>query len=166
MSSSDSSTGSGGGATSTIKSYIDQAAGAAQNLVNSVTESVIGSGSNNSSSSDKDSTNNPKYDQTVGSLKEATGNLTGNPSLRRAGEEQNAAGKAHEAEAQLKDWGQGVSDRVQGHLGAVGAAVAGDREEEDRWRAVHDEGKRRQEGVERDVERSQGAEEERKGGGK
>lgn len=34
--------------------------------------------------------------------------------------------------------------------------MAGDREEEERWRSVHDEGKRRQEGVEKDVERKEG----------
>lgn len=92
----------------------------------------------------------------MGSAKEAVGNMIGNESLRRAGVEQNAAGKEAEAKGQLKDWGQGISDRAQGALGSVGAAVSGDRAEEEKFRDVHDEGKARQRGAEVDMQKKAG----------
>ncbi|KAJ5396448.1 hypothetical protein N7509_004561 [Penicillium cosmopolitanum] len=96
------------------------------------------------------------WDQTVGSTKEAIGNVIGNESLRRAGVEQNAAGKEQEAKGQLKDWGSGMQNRAQGALGSIGAAVAGDREEEQKFRDMHDEGKTRQRGAEADIAKKQG----------
>lgn len=93
------------------------------------------------------------WDQTVGSAKEALGNLVGSESLRQQGARQNADGKAQEARGQLQDWGQGVSDRAEGAVKSVGAAVLGDRAEEDKWREVHDEGKVRQRGAEADMEK-------------
>lgn len=93
------------------------------------------------------------WDQTVGSAKESLGNLIGNETLRREGAQQNAQGKEKEAQGQLKDWGQGVADRAQGALGSVGAAVLGDRQGEEKWRDVHDEGKTRQRGAEADMEK-------------
>lgn len=77
--------------------------------------------------------------------------MIGNENLRRTGVEQNAAGKEQEARGQLKDFGQGVQDRAQGALGSVGAAVAGDREKEEKYRDIHDEGKVRQRGAEADM---------------
>ncbi|KAJ5106066.1 hypothetical protein NUU61_003413 [Penicillium alfredii] len=91
------------------------------------------------------------WDQTLGSAKESVGNLIGNENLRRAGVEQNAAGKEQEAKGQLKDLGQGIQDRAQGALGSVGAAVTGNRAEEQKWRDIHDEGKVRQRGAEADI---------------
>ncbi|CAI7657353.1 hypothetical protein N7533_001180 [Penicillium manginii] len=96
------------------------------------------------------------WDQTMGSTKEAIGNVIGNESLRRAGVEQNAAGKEQEAKGQLKDWGSGMQNRAQGTLGSIGAAVAGDREEEQKFRDMHDEGKARQRGAEADIAKKQG----------
>lgn len=96
------------------------------------------------------------WDQTIGSAKESLGNMIGNESLRRAGVEQNAAGKEKEAEGQLKDFGQGVQDRAQGALGTIGAAVAGDREKEEKYRDMHDEGKVRQRGAEADMAKKGG----------
>lgn len=93
------------------------------------------------------------WDQTVGSAKESLGNLIGNENLRRDGQEQNASGKAQEAKGQLQDWGEGAADRAKGALGSVGAAVKGDRTEEEKWRDVHDEGKVRQRGAEVDMEK-------------
>jgi uncharacterized protein YjbJ (UPF0337 family) len=92
----------------------------------------------------------------MGSTKEAIGNVIGNESLRRAGVEQNAAGKEQEAKGQLKDWGSGMQNRAQGTLGSIGAAVAGDREEEQKFRDMHDEGKARQRGAEADIAKKQG----------
>lgn len=57
----------------------------------------------------------------------------------------------------MKDLGEGVSDRAQGKLGGIGAAVVGDREEEEKWRQVHDEGKVRQRGAEEDIDKKGGA---------
>lgn len=82
--------------------------------------------------------------------------MVGNESLRRAGVEQNAAGKEQEAKGQLKDFGQGIQDRAQGALGSVGAAVAGDREQEEKFRDMHDEGKVRQRGAEADMTKKEG----------
>lgn len=83
--------------------------------------------------------------------------MIGSESLRRAGVEQNAAGKEAEAKGQLQDWGQGVQNRAQGALGTIGAAVGGDREEEQKWKDLHDEGKVRQRGAEADMAKKQGA---------
>lgn len=92
----------------------------------------------------------------MGSAKESLGNLIGNENLRRQGVEQNNAGKEAEAKGQLKDLGEGVTDRAQGKLGGVGAAIMGDREEEEKWRRVHDEGKVRQRGAEADIDKKGG----------
>ena len=101
----------------------------------------------------KDNENRPsgQWDQTIGSTKEAVGNIIGNESLRRGGAEQNAAGKEQEAKGQLKDWGEGIQNRAQGALGSVGAAVTGDRAKEQEYRDQHDEGKVRQRGAEADI---------------
>lgn len=96
------------------------------------------------------------WDQTIGSAKEAVGNAIGNESLRQAGVQQNAAGKEQEAKGQLKDWSGGIQDRAQGHLGAVGAAITGDREEQKKFEDMHDEGKVRQRGAEADMAKQQG----------
>lgn len=96
------------------------------------------------------------WDQTIGSAKEAIGNAIGIESLRQAGVEQNAAGKEQEAKGQLKDWGEGIQDRAQGHLGAVTAAITGDREEQRKYEDLHDEGKVRQRGAEADMAKRQG----------
>lgn len=82
--------------------------------------------------------------------------MLGNESLRRAGVEQNAAGKEEEAKGQLKDFGQGIQDRAQGALGSIGAAVAGDRAQEGKFRDMHDEGKVRQRGAEADMAKKEG----------
>lgn len=78
--------------------------------------------------------------------------MTGSESLRRAGIDQNEQGKAEEAKGQLKGLGEGITDRAQGAVGSVGAAVTGDRDEEEKWRRIHDEGKLKQRGVEGEME--------------
>ena len=106
---------------------------------------------------DSSSRTDGSWDQTIGSAKEAIGNAIGNESLRQAGVEQNAAGKEKEAKGQLKDWGEGIQDRAQGHLGTVTAAITGDREEQRKYEDLHDEGKVRQRGAEADMAKRQGA---------
>lgn len=91
----------------------------------------------------------------MGAAKESFGNLIGNENLRQSGIEQNADGKAQEAKGQLSDLGQGVTDRARGALGAVGSAVLGDQEGQQKWQDVHDEGKTRQRGVEADLQKTE-----------
>ncbi|RAK72826.1 IDO-domain-containing protein [Aspergillus fijiensis CBS 313.89] len=167
---------------STLKSYLDQATGAAQRAIGSLTGDAStqnqgeathqqGKAENEAShttaklgpvtadpATGATATDHPKrtegsWDQTVGAAKESLGNLVGNESLRRAGQEQNAAGKQQEAEGQLKDWGEGVKGRVEGGVGKVAAAVTGDEAQEQRAKEIHDSGKVRQRGAEADIER-------------
>lgn len=97
------------------------------------------------------------WDQTIGSAKEAVGNLVGNESLKQQGRDQNAQGQAKEAKGQLNDLGKGVSDRVQGSLGSAVAGLTGDREEQAKYNQMHDEGKTRQRGVEVELDKQASA---------
>lgn len=92
------------------------------------------------------------WNQTVGAAKESVGNFIGNENLRKAGIQQNADGKEQEAKGQLSDLTQGVSDRAQGALGNIGAAITGDRESQAKYQDLHDEGKARQRGVEAELQ--------------
>ena len=154
----------------TLGSYVDSATGAAQRAVNSVTGGSVSTHhplttdilttlqtqNQNQGGQPQGQQGNPTWDQTMGSAKESVGNALGHENLRQAGVQQNASGKEAEAKGQLQDMGQGVTHRAQGAVGSVGAAIKGDREEEEKWRQVHDEGKRRQRGAEREVERKGG----------
>ncbi|KAJ6112233.1 hypothetical protein N7523_008294 [Penicillium sp. IBT 18751x] len=104
---------------------------------------------------DNEKRSDGSWDQTIGSTKEAIGNMIGNENLRRTGAEQNAAGKEQEAKGQLQDWGEGIQNRAQGAIGSVGAAISGDRAEEEKFREMHDEGKVRQRGAEADMAKKQ-----------
>ncbi|KAJ5769416.1 hypothetical protein N7520_003975 [Penicillium odoratum] len=174
------------GNSSTLGSYMNQATGAAQRVIGSITGDsstqnkgeaaqaqakvqdqnshttaklgpVSADPNTGATAVDDSNRSNGSWDQTVGSAKESLGNLIGNESLRKAGVEQNASGKEQEARGQLKDLGQGIHDRAQGTLGGIGAAVLGDREEEKKYQDMHDEGKARQRGVEADIQKRQGA---------
>ncbi|KAE8147817.1 putative mismatched base pair and cruciform DNA recognition protein [Aspergillus avenaceus] len=166
-------------ADNSIQSYIDSATGLAQRAVNSVTgNSTTEESTQNKANTEQKTTDSAtkigpitadphtgataqdreqratgSWDQTVGSAKESLGNLIGNENLRRQGEDQNLRGKGAEAEGQLKDFGEGAADRVQGGLGKVAAAATGDRGEEEKWTRLHDEGKVRQRGAEADMQR-------------
>lgn len=98
-----------------------------------------------------------QYDQTMGSAKEAIGNLVGNQSLKEQGREQNMQGQGQEAKGQLSDLGQGISDRVQGTLGGAVAGLTNDRESQAKYADLHDEGKSRQRGVETDLDKQAAA---------
>ncbi|KIV97136.1 hypothetical protein PV10_00922 [Exophiala mesophila] len=99
-----------------------------------------------------------QWDQTVGSMKEAAGNLIGNENLKQQGREQNMQGQGEEAKGQLTDLGQGISDRVQGTMGSAVAGLTGDREAQAKYADQHDEGKTRQRGVELDLQKQAEAE--------
>jgi len=93
------------------------------------------------------------WNQTIGSAKEAVGGLIGAEGLKREGIQQNREGKGQEAQGQLSDLGQGIKDRVGGTLGGIGAGLTGDKMEQERYQAQHDEGKTRQRGVESDLQK-------------
>lgn len=94
----------------------------------------------------------------MGSLKETTGNLTGNENLKQQGREQNLQGQGQEAKGQLSDLGQGISDRVGGTVGSAYAQVTGNQSAKQAYENQHDEGKTRQRGVELDVQKQAEAE--------
>lgn len=172
--------------TSTLQSYIDGAAGAVKSGIASLTGSqgdhadaeqtkakaqaehdvshaAARVGPFAISSSGAVAEDNPdrtqgQWDQTMGSIKEATGNLIGNESLKQQGRDQNLQGQGQEAKGQLSDLGQGISDRVTGALGGAYAGLTGDREAQAKFADKHDEGKTRQRGVELDVQKQAEAE--------
>lgn len=78
-----------------------------------------------------------QWDQTVGSVKEATGNLLGNENLKQQGREQNLQGQGQEAKGQLSDLGQGISDRVGGTVGSAFASVTGNTEAQKAYQDQH-----------------------------
>jgi uncharacterized protein YjbJ (UPF0337 family) len=100
-----------------------------------------------------------QWNQTVGSIKETVGNLTGNENLKQQGREQNMQGQGQEAKGQLTDLGQGISDRVQGTVGGAIAGLTNDRQAQAKYADLHDEGKSRQRGVEADLDKMAQAQE-------
>jgi len=96
------------------------------------------------------------YDQTMGSTKEAIGNMVGSEDLRRSGVDQNASGKSQEAKGQLSDYGTGFADRASGAVGGAVAGLTGDRTKQQEMADKHDEGKTRQRGAEADIDKKSG----------
>jgi len=170
--------------TSSLKSYMDSATGAIQSGIASVTGSAgdqakadqtkskaqlendashatVKAGPFTLSSSGAVAQDNPdrtagSYDQTMGSAKEAVGNLVGSEDLRRSGVDQNQSGKAQEAKGQLSDLGTGFTDRAQGAVGGAVAGLTGDRSKQQEMMDRHDEGKARQRGAESDMDKKAG----------
>ena len=62
------------------------------------------------------------------------------------------------AQGQLSDLGKGISDRVQGTLGAGVAGITGNQVEQTKYNDQRDEGKSRQRGVEMDLQKKAEAE--------
>jgi uncharacterized protein YjbJ (UPF0337 family) len=100
---------------------------------------------------DNENRTSGSYNQTAGSAKEALGGLLGNEQLKAAGQRQHREGQQQEAQGQLKDYGHGISDRVQGTVGSALSGLTNDREARERYDQLHDEGKTRQRGVEEDL---------------
>lgn len=88
------------------------------------------------------------WNQTVGSAKEAVGNLLGAEGLKQEGIRQNKEGKGQEAQGQISDLGKGISDRMGGAVGGAVAGLTGNQASKDEAQRQHDEGKARQRGVE------------------
>jgi len=93
------------------------------------------------------------WNQTVGSGKEALGNLLGADGLKQEGARQNKEGQGQEAQGQLSDLGKGVSDRVGGAVGGAVAGLTGNQAQKDEAQRQHDDGKARQRGVEVDLQK-------------
>ncbi|KAI9823749.1 MAG: hypothetical protein M1832_002306 [Thelocarpon impressellum] len=171
--------------TSTLKSYVDSATGAAQSALGSLTGSTadkvqgenrrdeaaakddlshsigklgpVNVAPSGAASVDDERRTQGSWDQTVGSTKEAVGGLIGAEGLKQQGARQNQAGKGLEAEGQLSDYGSGVADRAKGAVGGVVAGVTGDREGQERYRAQHDIGKTQERSAEMDIQRQANA---------
>lgn len=151
--------------TSTLKSYVDSATGAIHSGIAAITgsagdqanadqakakaeaesdlsHSAAKAGPFTISSTGapaKDNTDRTQgqYDQTMGSVKEAVGNLIGNENLKAQGREQNLQGQGQEAKGQLSDLGQGISDRVGGTVGSAIAGLTGNTTAQDAYQQQH-----------------------------
>lgn len=166
--------------TSTVQSYIDSGVATAQSLLGSITGSAPDQAQANqkkkeaqaehdlshaggnigglSVSASGVAANDPNrsagsWNQTIGSGKEMLGNLVGAEGLKQEGIKQNQDGKAQEAQGQLSDLGQGVTDRAKGALGGAVAGLTGDATEQEKRRLQHDQGKTLQRGVESEVQK-------------
>jgi len=167
--------------TSTLQSYIDSASGAVQSAIGSLTGNASDQnagegkkdkaqlenqashatakiGNYSASSSGAITKNDPNrsdgsWNQTVGSAKEALGGFVGSEDLKRKGQQQNAEGKAQEAQGQLNDFGSGIANRVAGAVGGAVAGITGDRDAQLKAQRQHDSGKTQQRGAEADIQK-------------
>ncbi|KAI0454998.1 hypothetical protein F5B21DRAFT_219381 [Xylaria acuta] len=172
--------------TSTLKSTMDAVTGAAQNALGSITGSnadqAKGEAKQNkadaeheashatakmpgftASSSGAVTKDDPgraagKYNQTVGSAKEALGGLVGSESLQAAGRNQNREGQDQEAKGQVNDYVSGVGDRLSGTVGAAVSGITGNTKAQQDYRDQHDVGKTQQRGAEHDIKKKADAE--------
>ena len=172
--------------TSTLKSYMDSATGAIHSGIASITGSAgdqanadqakakadaekdlshsaakagpFTVSSSGAAAKDNAQRTEGQWDQTMGSLKETTGNLIGNENLKQQGREQNLQGQGLEAKGQLSDLGQGIGDRVSGTVGSAVAGLTGNTGAQKAYQDQHDEGKSRQRGVELDLQKQAEAE--------
>lgn len=93
------------------------------------------------------------WNQTVGSGKETVGNLLGAEGLKKEGQRQNAEGKGQEAQGQLSDLGSGIGDRVQGTVGGMVSGLTGNRDDQEKYQRMHDDGKTAQRSAEADIQK-------------
>ncbi|KAH8722572.1 hypothetical protein GQ44DRAFT_686709 [Phaeosphaeriaceae sp. PMI808] len=167
--------------TSTLQSYVDQATGAVQSALGSVTGSsadkVQGENKKDVAAVEKDlshatakagpfsvnasggvAKDNPDrtagaWNQNVGAAKEAIGGFLGADGLKQEGIRQNQEGKGQEAAGQVNDLGKGISDRIGGTVGGAVAGITGNAAQKAEAQKQHDEGKARQRGVEADLQK-------------
>ncbi|TAQ90915.1 hypothetical protein B7494_g816 [Chlorociboria aeruginascens] len=167
--------------TSTLQSYIDSATGAVQSALGSITGNASDQNAGNAKQSKgeaehdashataklgnysasssgaitKDDPNRSagSWNQTIGSGKEMLGGLVGSEDLKQTGQQQNAEGKAQEAQGQLNDFGSGVANRVTGAVGGAVSGITGDRDAQLRAQEQHDVGKTQQRGAEADIQK-------------
>ena len=167
--------------TSTLQGYVDQATGAVQSALGSVTGSTAdkAQGENRKTAAEaekqashtaakagpftvspsggvaKDDPNRSagSWNQNVGAAKEALGGFVGAEGLKQEGIQQNREGKGQEAQGQMSDLGKGVQDRVGGTIGSAVAGLTGNAAQKTEAQRQHDEGKARQRGVEADLQK-------------
>ncbi|KAG9843608.1 hypothetical protein KCU98_g8462, partial [Aureobasidium melanogenum] len=166
--------------TSTLQSYIDSASGAAQSALGSLIGSNADKTAGENKKAEADLKNDASHaganiggysvsasgvaqndpnrgagswNQTLGSGKEALGNLVGSESLKQQGAQQNQEGKEQEAKGQLNDLGSGIADRVSGTVGGAVAGITGNEADKAKYQAQHDQGKTQQRGVEADLDK-------------
>jgi len=171
--------------TSTLKSYVDSAVGAAQNALGNLTGStgdqVEGQARQDKGQAEHDASkatlkgpgftptaggikkDDPdraagSWNQTAGSAKETIGGLVGNESLKQSGRQQNLEGQQQEAKGQLTDFGSGVTDRVTGTVGSAVAGLSGNTGAQSEYQKQHDSGKTLQRGAEHDIQKKAEAE--------
>jgi len=101
------------------------------------------------------------FDQTIGSGKQFVGGVIGSESLKAQGREQYDRGVQRETAGQASDLVEGISKRVGGTLGNIGAAVTGDTEAQRTYQQQHAEGKAAQRSVEHDLQKKAEAQERR-----
>ncbi|KAK3986325.1 hypothetical protein QBC44DRAFT_248453 [Cladorrhinum sp. PSN332] len=166
--------------TSTLKSYVDSATGAAQNLVGSILgttgDKAEGQAKRDKAQAEHDASHatvklpgatatadgvakdHPdrtagSWNQTAGSAKEFVGGVIGSENLKQEGRKQNVEGQEQEAKGQINDLTSGVADRVAGTVGSGVAAISGDRVKQAQYQDQHDEGKTKQRGAEHDIKK-------------
>ncbi|KAH8197142.1 hypothetical protein TruAng_008708 [Truncatella angustata] len=164
--------------TSTLKSYVDSAVGAAQNVLGNLTGStgdqVQGQAKQDKAQAENDashatlkgpgftassagvSKDDPdraagSWNQIAGSAKETLGGLVGSQSLKQSGREQNLEGQQQEAKGQINDYTKGVGDRVTGTVGAAVSGLTGNTGAQKEYEAQHATGKTSQRGAEHDI---------------
>ena len=69
-----------------------------------------------------------QWNETVGSVKLAVGNLVGNAALKREGLHQQEEGQGQKAAGQVKDFTAGTRDRIVGDVGSGIAGMVGNKE--------------------------------------
>ncbi|KAK4122493.1 hypothetical protein N657DRAFT_647201 [Parathielavia appendiculata] len=165
---------------STLKSYVDSVTGAVQNAVGNLTDSrrdeVEGKTKQDKAQAEHDASHaavklpgatvsaqgvakdhpdrtTGSWNQTVGSTKEALGNIVGNENLKHSGRQQNRTGQEQEARGQLNDFASGAGDRVTGAVGSAVAGLTGDRAKQAEYQDRHDTGKTQQRGAEHDIQK-------------
>ncbi|EPS45235.1 hypothetical protein H072_758 [Dactylellina haptotyla CBS 200.50] len=89
------------------------------------------------------------WDQTIGSGKQFLGDLIGNESLKAQGRTQYDEGVKRETSGQVSDLAEGFSNRVSG---AVGAMIAMDQQEKEKFNQQHDDGKAAVRSVQHDLQ--------------
>jgi hypothetical protein len=72
--------------------------------------------------------------------------------LKRGGQQQNASGKVQEAQGQINDFANGVTNRVRGAAQGAVAGITGDRDAQLAAQEKHDVGKTQQRGAEADIQ--------------
>ncbi|KAF1833414.1 hypothetical protein BDW02DRAFT_552674 [Decorospora gaudefroyi] len=168
-------------ATSTSQSYLDQATGAVQSALGSVTGSTAdkAQGENRKDRADaehdlshtaakagpisvtpgggvaKDDPDRTQgsWNQNMGATKEAIGGFIGAEGLKQEGIQQNKEGKGQEAAGQVNDLGKGIGNRLGGTVGGAVAGLTGNEAQKEEAQRQHDDGKARQRGVEADLQK-------------